>query len=85
MDRYNKNDVDYNEQERIYHVKKFKTALYGFIIFIILSTKVSYKILDIIIKIFRPSTNDIIDSNDNPMTLGIVLNAFIFSVIIFLV
>lgn len=62
--------------------KKLKIAIYCFILFIILSNKNSYKILDIIIKTFRENSNDIINDNGKPLLFGIIIMGLIFSTFI---
>lgn len=52
---------DNNNENNISLIYKFKIAIYCFILFILLSNKNTYKIIDIIIKTFRRDTNDIID------------------------
>ena len=73
------------KENNISYIYKFKIALYSFILFIILSNKNTYKILDIIIKIFRKTTNDIIDENGNPQILGTGLIALLFALLIFFI
>lgn len=62
---------------------KIRSAVYVFILFIILSNKVSYKILDLIIKVFTNNV-EIIDENENPMFLGVLIMSFLMSLIIFM-
>ena len=50
----------------------------------ILSNKNTYKIADIIVKIFRKDTNDIIDENGNPLIFGTFIIGLFFAVIIFI-
>jgi len=71
------------ELESFQYVNKFKTALIGFFLFIMLSHNVAYKILDLIVKLFASHT-DIIDEDGNPMPLGIFINAFITAIILFI-
>tara|TARA_Y100000389_G_scaffold11533_2_gene10603 strand:+ start:110 stop:436 length:327 start_codon:yes stop_codon:yes gene_type:complete len=73
-----------NNDMKISYVYKFKLALYCFILFIILSNKNTYKILDFIVKIFRKNTNDIIDNDDNPLIFGIGIMGLIFALLIIL-
>jgi hypothetical protein len=63
-------------------VYKFKIALYCFILFILLSNKNTYKILDIIIRIFRKDTNDIINENGDPLIFGVCISGLIFAILI---
>jgi hypothetical protein len=65
------------------YVNKFKSALYVFILFIILSHKVAYKVLDIILKVFTNNI-EVIDNNENPMILGTIIMSFILAFIIFI-
>jgi len=73
-DNINKNTVSY--------AIKAKIALYCIILFVILSQKSTYKILDFIIKTFRKDTNDIIDDDDNPLIFGLGIMSLIFAIII---
>ncbi len=73
-DNINKNTVPY--------AIKAKIALYCIILFVILSQKSTYKILDFIIKTFRKDTNDIIDDDDNPLIFGLGIMSLIFAIII---
>ena len=71
-----KNNSDNN------YIHKFKIAIYCFILFIILSNNNAYKILDIIAKLFRKDTNDIINDDGNPLLFGTILMGLIFAFII---
>ena len=75
----NNNDKNDNKINIIY---KFKLGIYCFIFFILLSNKNTYKILDIIVKIFRKDSNDIIDSDNNPQLFGSAILALIFAILI---
>lgn len=80
---YKNNDNDKNKfNNNIPFFKKLKIAIYCFILFIILSNKNSYKILDIIIKIFRENSDDIINDSGKPQLLGIIIMGLIFSIFI---
>lgn len=74
-----KNNINSNN---IPFFKKLKIAIYCFILFIILSNKNSYKILDIIIKTFRENSNDIINDNGKPLLFGTIIMGLIFSTFI---
>lgn len=65
------------------YINKFKSAAYAFVLFILLSHKVAYKILDLIIKVFTNSV-EVIDEMENPMMLGTLVMAVIMSLIIFI-
>ena len=70
------------DNNNITYIYKFKIAIYCFILFIILSNKNSYKILDIIIKTFRQDSSDIINENGKPQLFGIIIMGIIFSILI---
>ena len=76
-----KNDNNINKNTVPYTIKA-KIGLYCIILFIILSQKSTYKILDFIIKTFRKDTNDIIDEDDNPLIFGLGIMSLIFAIII---
>lgn len=61
---------------------KFKSAVYVFVLFVLLSNKVSYKILDLIVQVFSSSI-EVIDENENPVFLGYFIMALIMSLIVF--
>lgn len=65
------------------YTAKFKTAVYAFILFIVLSHKVFYKIINIIYGIFT-SRNDIINHDGDPMPLGVFINALIMGIVLFI-
>lgn len=62
---------------------KFKAAIYAAILFILLSQNVSYKILDLIVKLFTQRL-DVIDEDNNPQIIGTIILALIIGLIIFL-
>ena len=72
-----------NNIEDFQYSRKLRSAIYVFILFSLLSQKVSYKILDIIVKVFS-NTIDITDDNDNPTFIGTVGMATICSMFIFI-
>jgi hypothetical protein len=65
------------------YVNKFKSALYASILFVLLSHKVAYKVLDLIIKVFVSSI-DVIDENENPQILGTIIMALVIGFVIFI-
>lgn len=85
LEKESRNEIKDNNSNNLNFVYKFKIAIYCFILFILLSNKNTYKIIDIIIKIFRKNTNDIIDENGEPLIFGICISALIFSLIILFV
>jgi hypothetical protein len=62
---------------------KFRSGIYATVLFILLSQKVSYKILDLVIKVFY-NRIDIIDSDDTPQFIGTIIMALLVGIIIFL-
>lgn len=74
----NKSDNSSN----ITYIHKFRISLYCFILFILLSNRNTYKILDIIIKIFRKDTNDIINETGEPLLFGVCISGLIFALLI---
>ena len=66
------------------YISKFKTSFYGFLLFIILSLPVAYKILDMIAKIISNNI-DVYDFNtDEPSPLGRVFMGFIIFILLFI-
>ena len=72
-----------NDLPNFSYISKFKTAIYGFILFIILSNKISYKIINMIFLLFT-KRSDIINEREEPMPLGIFINALIMGFILFM-
>lgn len=72
------------KKKKTNYINKLKISLYCLILFMILSNKNTYKIADIIVKIFRKDTNDIIDENGNPLIFGTFIIGLFFAVIIFI-
>jgi hypothetical protein len=62
---------------------KFKAAIYAAILFILLSQNISYKILDLIVKLFTQRL-EVIDEDNNPQIIGTIILALIIGLIIFL-
>lgn len=78
-------EIQNNKREfpKFSYTNKFKSAVYAFILFILLSNKISYKITNIIFSLFT-KRNDIINDDGDPLPLGIFINAFILAVLIFI-
>lgn len=62
---------------------KFRSGLYAAILFILLSQRVAYKILDLIVKVFSNRV-DVIDDDDNPQFIGTIIMALLIGIVIFL-
>jgi hypothetical protein len=78
--------INQENQKNIYdvYVTKFKTAFYGFLLFIILSLPVSYKILDMIAKIISNNIELYDLHYDEASPLGRVVMGLIFFILIFI-
>ena len=68
----------YNEQKTnsFQYGSKFKSGVYAALLFLLLSQKVSYKILDLIMKVFS-NRIDVIDEMDNPHFIGTLIMAVV--------
>tara|TARA_B110000003_G_scaffold67358_1_gene68282 strand:- start:1925 stop:2221 length:297 start_codon:yes stop_codon:yes gene_type:complete len=82
LEKESRKEIKEDNKNNITYIYKFKIAIYCFILFVLLSNKNTYKILDIIIKIFRRDTNDIINENGEPLIFGICISGLIFSILI---
>lgn len=76
-------DTSSKKMPNFEYVNKFKSAAIGFVLFIVLSHNVSYKVLDLILKTFN-SNILIIDSSGQPQILGTLIFAIIIAVILFI-
>lgn len=65
------------------YVSKFKSAVYASLLFVLLSHRVAYKVLDLIIKVFTNNL-EVIDENENPLILGTLIFAVIIAAVIFI-
>jgi hypothetical protein len=65
------------------YTSKIRCAFIVFILFIILSYKVAFKVLDLILKVFANNIN-ILDADDNPLFVGTIIMAIIFAIFIFI-
>jgi hypothetical protein len=66
------------------YISKFKTAIYGALLFTILSLPSAYKILDIIAKLFSNNIEIIGDECDEPNPLGRAIMAILIAVLLFI-
>lgn len=72
-----------NKKTKFLYVLKFKTAVYCFILFFLLSNKKTYQILDIIFSnVFRI---EIINENNDPTIIATLIMGLFFAIIIFIV
>lgn len=72
-----------NEDDSFQYKNKLKSGLYAFVLFAVLSQKVSYKILDLIVKVFSNKI-EVVDDNENPLFLGIIIMSSICGLAIFM-
>lgn len=66
------------------YISKFKTSIYAFVLFLILSSTSAYKILDIILKLITPNIEIMDDECDEPALLGRVIMGTFMSIILFI-
>jgi hypothetical protein len=66
------------------YITKFKTALYAFVLFLVLSSTSAYRILDIILKLVTPNIEIIDEDCGEPALLGRVIMGTIISIILFI-
>ena len=71
------------ELDNFSYISKFKTAIYGFFLFIILSQKISYKIISMIIGLFTDRA-EIINQDEEPLPLGQFINCIIMALVLFI-
>lgn len=64
------------------YMHKLRSAVCAFILFIVLSNKVAYKVLDLIAKVFSNNLH-IIDDQENPQFMGTFIMAVIIAFVIF--
>lgn len=77
--------VDLAPQKNMYevYVAKFKTAIYGAIIFSVLSLPIAYKIMDMIGKLISNNV-EIIDEYGEALPLGRAIMALLVFILLFL-
>jgi hypothetical protein len=71
------------ELDDFQYSRKIKSGVIATILFLILSNKVSYKILDIIINVFTNNVS-VIDDNECPQIIGTMIMSVIVGVVIFI-
>ena len=65
------------------YMNKLRSAVYAFVLFLLLSNKVAYKVLDIIAKVFSNNVS-IIDDQENPQFMGTFIMAVIIALVVFI-
>jgi hypothetical protein len=79
------NDSSKNEKSSYsIYITKFKTSLYTFVLFLLLSSTSAYRILDIILKLITPNIDIIDEDCGEPALLGRVIMGTILSIILFI-
>lgn len=68
--------------EEFQYSRKIKLGVIASLLFLILSNKVAYKILDIIVNVFNNNVR-VIDDNDCPQIIGTMIMAVIVGIVIF--
>lgn len=77
------NDAENIKLDDFQYSRKIKLGVIAAVLFLILSNKVAYKILDIILNVF---TNNIkvIDDNECPQIIGTMIMSIIVGIVIFI-
>jgi hypothetical protein len=82
---YQLNEIDEKKEEKLHYFKyktKLRIAIIGFILYLLLSTSTSFKILNLIIDQFI--NIKIINEQNEPSILGKFIMAFIIALILFI-
>lgn len=82
---YQFKETDEKKEEKIYYFQyktKLRIAIIGFILYLLLSTPTSFKILNLIIEQFV--NIKIINEQNEPSILGKFIMAFIIAIILFI-
>lgn len=86
-DTINKEINENREEKKVYFQYKLKlrTAIIGFLLFLLLSSINAYKILNIIFKsIFNIKNTEILDEKNEPSLLGKIIMGIIIFIILFI-
>lgn len=66
------------------YIAKFKSAVYAFLLFLLLSSSSAYKILDIVMKLFSNNIEVIDEECMEPVLLGRIIMAGLMALVIFI-
>jgi len=80
------NTVIINEKKEkipFLYVLKLKTAIYGFVLYLLLSSITSFKVLNLIIKNIFNNSIELLNDKNEPSFLGKIIMAFIIAIILF--
>lgn len=69
--------------EDFHYSRKIKLGVIAALLFLLLSNKVAYKILDIVLNVFTNNVR-VIDENECPQIIGIMIMSLIIGIIIFI-
>jgi hypothetical protein len=67
-----------------YYATKLRVAVVAFVLFLLFSQNVAYKILDIVVQLFN-NRIQVIDEDENPLFIGTFIMGVILALIIFFI
>ena len=73
-----------DEKKDFYYSMKLRTAIIGFILFLILSSKISYEVLKTIFLNINNNSSIILNEKNKPTFLSKLIMAFIIAIILFI-
>jgi hypothetical protein len=76
--------MEENEKKDFYYSMKLRTSIIGFILFLILSSQLSYKILQTIFLHINNNPLIIINEKNKPTFISKLIMAFIIAIILFI-
>ena len=65
------------------YVLKIKTAIYGFVLYILLSSITSFKVLNLIFKNIFNNSVELLNDKNEPSFLARIIMAFIIAIVLF--
>lgn len=77
-------EIEEEDKKDFYYSMKLRTAIIGFILFIILSSSVSFEVLKTIFLNINNNTSIIIDEKNKPTFLSKLIMATIIAIILFI-
>jgi len=80
----NKNNENVNEKEPFLYVLKFRTAIYSFILFVLLSNKIAFNVLNVIISSLFNNRIEIFNDKNEITLLASFIMAVFFALCIFI-
>jgi len=76
--------MEENEKKDFYYSMKLRTSIIGFILFLILSSQLSYKILQTIFLHINNNPLIILNEKNKPTFISKLIMAFIIAIILFI-